>query len=173
MNHIDCDVGVIGAGVAGLTAAAILKKAGLDAHCLEATTRVGGRILTVHDPWSPLPIELGAEFVHGCPPEIWEMINAQNLTVYEHTSRALYMSNGKCIKNADVGDAADEVMTEMALSKGRPDETFEDFLRRSRFSRDKQNWARVQVEGFNAARSDSISVGSLIRETNAARSLTA
>lgn len=37
---------VIGAGVAGLSAAALLVAAGLDVLCLEATERVGGRLLS-------------------------------------------------------------------------------------------------------------------------------
>jgi monoamine oxidase len=69
MRHADCDVAIVGAGVAGLSAAATLARAGQNVRCLEAKDRVGGRILTIHDPLSPLPIELGAEFVHGRPPE--------------------------------------------------------------------------------------------------------
>ena len=64
------DVIVIGAGAAGLAALRELHGAGLSAVCIEATGRIGGRIYTVHDPQSPDAIELGAEFVHGRPPEV-------------------------------------------------------------------------------------------------------
>ena len=58
------DVVVIGAGVAGLAAAAELAEHGLRVRVLEARDRVGGRILTVRPDGLSLPIELGAEFVH-------------------------------------------------------------------------------------------------------------
>jgi len=59
----------------------------------------------------------------------------------------------------------------MARSKRRSDESFEDYLHHSRVSREAKKWARVHVEGFNAARSDLISVGSLIREGDAAEQI--
>src|SRR4029077_8915467 len=59
------DVLVLGAGAAGLAAARDLSHAGLRVTVIEARPRVGGRILTLHDPRSPVPIELGAEFIHG------------------------------------------------------------------------------------------------------------
>ena len=59
------DVIVVGAGFAGLAAAADLSDRGSTVVVLEARDRIGGRVATVRDDRSPLPIELGAEFVHG------------------------------------------------------------------------------------------------------------
>jgi protoporphyrinogen oxidase len=64
----DADVLIIGAGVAGLAAAYELSRAGVNVIVLEARDRIGGRIYTLHDESSPLPIELGAEFIHGRSP---------------------------------------------------------------------------------------------------------
>jgi monoamine oxidase len=64
----DADVLIIGAGVAGLAAAYELSRAGVNVIVLEARDRIGGRIYTLHDENSPLPIELGAEFIHGRSP---------------------------------------------------------------------------------------------------------
>src|SRR5439155_1692882 len=64
-DHKRVDVLVLGAGAAGLAAARDLSHAGLRVTVIEARPRIGGRVLTVHDPRSPVPIELGAEFIHG------------------------------------------------------------------------------------------------------------
>lgn len=56
---------VVGAGVAGLTAANRLRQLGIDdVLVVEAADHVGGRIKQVEGvlPW---PVELGPEFVHG------------------------------------------------------------------------------------------------------------
>jgi monoamine oxidase len=56
---------VLGAGCAGLAAAAQLAADGIDAVVLEARDRPGGRVATLHVPELATAIELGAEFVHG------------------------------------------------------------------------------------------------------------
>lgn len=57
------DAVVVGAGVAGLFAARELQRAGRTVVVLEATSRIGGRVLT-DDRWGR-PIELGATWLHG------------------------------------------------------------------------------------------------------------
>jgi monoamine oxidase len=59
------DVIVIGAGAAGLMAAWELVQTGKKVAIIEARDRIGGRIHTVYDQNFSLPIEAGAEFVHG------------------------------------------------------------------------------------------------------------
>ena len=61
----EADTLVIGAGAAGLAAASELASNGQQVTVLEARQRPGGRILTDSETLSPLPIELGAEFIHG------------------------------------------------------------------------------------------------------------
>src|SRR5262249_4424352 len=77
------EVIVIGAGVAGLAAARHLHDAGLTATVLDARDRIGGRIFTIRDSRSTLPIELGAEFVHGRAPEIRDVVDAASLTMVD------------------------------------------------------------------------------------------
>jgi len=59
------DVIVVGAGAAGLMAAWELIQTGKKTAVAEARERVGGRTHTIHDGKFELPVELGAEFVHG------------------------------------------------------------------------------------------------------------
>lgn len=73
------DVLVLGAGIAGLAAAERLAAAGRRVLVLEARDRIGGRIHTVDDPGLHHPVELGAEFVHGRPAELVELIRAAGL----------------------------------------------------------------------------------------------
>jgi len=70
---------IIGAGAAGLAAARDLSRAGRKVLVLEARDRIGGRVYTHRDPESPVPNELGAEFVHGKSPSLWQIANAANL----------------------------------------------------------------------------------------------
>lgn len=75
----DYDVAIIGAGMAGMTAARLLAHAGpgLKVLVLEARDRVGGRMYTLPDKrreLSPHGIELGAQLIHGSKAATWELI---------------------------------------------------------------------------------------------------
>ena len=168
MKQVDCDVAIIGAGAAGLTAAGLLARAGKSVRCLEASDRAGGRILTIHDPLSPLPIELGAEFIHGRPPQTWNLIRSAGLTAYEHTARARLSDHGKFLEETEAGKIADRALSAMSKSAKQKDESFEDFLTRSHLPPHVKTWARVHVEGFNAARNELISVAALKLDAKAA-----
>ena len=77
------DVAIIGAGVAGLSAARELSGAGRQICIIEARDRIGGRVLTQHLPDLPLPIELGAEFIHGEADSTFSIVDAAALTACE------------------------------------------------------------------------------------------
>jgi monoamine oxidase len=56
-------IGIVGGGVAGLTAAYRLQAAGVKPVLFEASSRFGGRMLTVYDFYKGMFCELGGEFV--------------------------------------------------------------------------------------------------------------
>jgi len=62
-RRADADVLVIGAGMAGLGAAAALKAQGVDVLVLEARQRLGGRVWSNAD--LGMPLDLGASWIHG------------------------------------------------------------------------------------------------------------
>lgn len=59
------DVLIIGAGASGLIAAYELSLAGKKVAVVEARDRIGGRIHTISNDNFSVPVELGAEFIHG------------------------------------------------------------------------------------------------------------
>jgi monoamine oxidase len=74
------DVVVLGAGAAGLSAARALLEADIDVAVLEARERLGGRIWTHRDSETSVPIELGAEFIHGRAPELQRVLDEAGLS---------------------------------------------------------------------------------------------
>jgi monoamine oxidase len=69
------DVLVLGAGMAGTAAAADLHRAGLSVTIVEGRDRIGGRLHSLRN-LSELPVEAGAEFIHGVGAEHWEVARA-------------------------------------------------------------------------------------------------
>jgi monoamine oxidase len=127
VNPDSVDVAVIGAGVAGLSAARDLTAAGLTVDVLEARQRIGGRVLTVHDPSVAVPVELGAEFVHGSAPHTQDLMREASLTLcdvngdrWESDATGLRPLN-------DFWERLDRVMRRLR-PRGRRDRSFAEFL---------------------------------------------
>lgn len=158
------DAIVIGAGASGLACAASLAAAGRDVVVLEARDRIGGRIHTIRDPALPLPIELGAEFVHGLSREILEVVNEAGLLLvdmggapYRPAGDRLVSADGMYDRIAGVLRAVAEVAVD--------DPTLDDAISR-RFAGKDAELARAAVrgyvEGFHAAPLDRVGVRYLL-----------
>jgi monoamine oxidase len=161
------DILILGAGVAGLSAAVQLARAGLNVEILEARDRIGGRVFTKLDPTLNHPIELGAEFVHGLPPEIWLPAQQHNLKTIEVDGDLWCSLDGK-LQPCNFFRQADKILEEM--NDHDPDESFLDFLKR-RFPgneyADAKRWATGYVSGFNAADPAEVSVHWLVHSRRA------
>src|SRR4051812_12413792 len=75
---MDADVVVIGAGASGLAAARLLADAGRRVIVLEARTRIGGRVWTDRA-FAAIPVERGAEFIHGEQADTWALVRQAGL----------------------------------------------------------------------------------------------
>ncbi len=74
---------VVGAGMAGLVAATLLKHAGHKVTVLEADSRIGGRVLTVRAPFSDgLLFEAGASRIPSNHYLSWELLKKYRLHTY-------------------------------------------------------------------------------------------
>src|ERR1700761_8528811 len=157
MRAVEFDVVIIGAGAAGLAALKELDRAGLRVLCLEARDRIGGRVHSLHDPLSPVAVDLGAEFIHGRSPEIWNIIHSHGLIAYEVAETATRVKNGTVQHGVDGWELIDGIMEEMqkAAKRGN-DRSFASFLARTSHSADAKGLATSYVEGFNAARAELI-----------------
>jgi monoamine oxidase len=160
---------VIGAGAAGLAAARDLSRAGREVIVIEARKRIGGRVFTHDDHRSPAPIELGAEFVHGKPPEVFALAQPANLQIYEIKARHWYFEDGKISRSHDFWKKIEGLMDRMKSSGA--DRSLKDFLESvpddAETRRAKAMLTRY-VEGFHAAPIDRVSVHGLIEANRGA-----
>jgi monoamine oxidase len=151
---------VIGAGAAGLAAALELSRAGRKVLVLEARSRSGGRVFTVHDPAWPTPVELGAEFLHGESRATRDVAGAAGLAVEALTDRHLAADRGRLV-------ALDRFWERFSRVKGRirrlrADVPFGSFLAGQKgLSSPDRKMAADFVEGYFAARLDRISAFAL------------
>jgi monoamine oxidase len=152
------DVVVVGAGMAGLTAARALAEAGMKVLVVEAQDRIGGRIWTRHV--GDEAIELGAEFIHGRPPELWALIEEAGLETYERGGAQL------CFEDGALSDCSGEMATvfeplEKLEDFAGPDMSFAEYLYREQIPMEERGRIIGYVEGFNAADHREVSVASL------------
>lgn len=156
------DVLIVGAGVAGLAAASELRNAGLDVLVLEARGRVGGRILTVHDHRTPIPIELGAEFLHEGADALVALGQQHGLAVTELEGQWI-VAEGKTRRKATDYDARIRRGLRAAFAKSRqsPSPSVSEALDRARLSDEDRDLTRSFVESFHAGAASEMSARAL------------
>jgi monoamine oxidase len=147
----DATVCVIGAGASGLAAAQRLIDAGVKVVVLEARDRIGGRVWTLHPDGLTVPVELGAEFLHGETPELDRIARDAALRVVDVAGRRWLGANGRLRLSDDFWDRLDRVMRRLDETRD-PDRSFHDAIAGMKGipSADRQLAERF-VEGFHAA----------------------
>ncbi len=154
MGEVSDTVLIVGAGVAGLAAARELRERGLKATILEAQGRIGGRIRTVRDAESAVAVELGAEFVHGLDPGLWNLLREARLPVLEVDGE--HLSGGEeGLHPAASFEGVGQIFERMSQA---PEQSFADFIAATDAPEDAKQSATGFVEGFNAARKELVSV---------------
>lgn len=116
MNAHSKEVLVIGAGIAGLTAARDLAIDGYDVAVLEARERIGGRIWTSHE--LSVPTDLGASWIHGFEDNPIARLarrhdikilrtDISSVTPARYRSVALYDEDGRRLSDAETTEISD------------------------------------------------------------------
>jgi monoamine oxidase len=114
---------------------------------LEARDRIGGRVLSFRSPHLDLPVELGAEFVHGLAPHTLALASELCLPVVDVPDAHYLLERGRLVRKDDwleeVEDAA------QVLSRRGADEPVAVRLARLR-SKERRRLVRDFVCGFDA-----------------------
>jgi len=152
----------VGAGAAGLAAAAELARAGKRVLVLEARSRVGGRCDTRRMPGLPAPVELGAEFIHGRPQATLALLERAGLAGVDSTRTQRFLHRGR-LRPVEAFAEARKAMRAAAVLKKR-DLSFQDFLERQNLKPITRTLATMMVQGFDAADPERVSARDIAEE---------
>ena len=160
------DVIVIGAGASGLAASAKLARAGRSALLIDARDRIGGRIWSHHEPGLPVPVELGAEFIHGLSQPIFSLLAKAGGAALDRESEHWTVRDGKLAPSEDLFA---EVRTAMRRSdalraKDLPFDVYLDRHLRNEVSGEARAYARMLAQGFDAADTKRASARAIVDE---------
>jgi monoamine oxidase len=157
---------IIGGGMAGLSASLELLRRGYRITVLEAKQRFGGRIHTIHS--GELPIELGAEFLHGRSEQLSRVIQEAQLSLHEVPDRNQVLENGR-LRTIALWEKMAGIFH--GIDPRAHDRSFREFLDAQKLDLFGRRLALGFVEGFNAADPDRISAHALLRAEYAAEQM--
>ena len=155
------DVIVIGAGMAGLTAARRVAEAGKKTLLLEASDRVGGRIWTIDG--ESTAIELGAEFVHGEPAPTLALAREAGIELQRLQSRHFVKRDRALEELSDPWQPFAQVLAR--LEPNDEDISAQAFVAQQGIEPGIAERFRQLVEGFEAAPFDEVSIRSLATDS--------
>ena len=158
--NVETDVAIVGAGVAGLAAARSLTRFGIRCCMLEAAPIVGGRLRTLRRPGWNMPIELGAEFVHGRP--------GPTLALDGGAIRLVAVPEQRVIVESEVCPMLDtwpRFARALAPARNAPStESVAQYLARTSLGEGDHGLVRMLVEGYHAAPTTDVSAQVVARD---------
>ena len=163
MTH---EILIIGAGAAGLAAAAALARAHVSVLVVDARERIGGRIWSHRDPALPVPVELGAKFIHGDAAATGALL-AKAATAAVDTGGAHWVRRAGTLAPADA--LVTQIRTAMQAIPvlAQQDLPFEAFLAehlQGQLSPDAYAYARLLAHQFDAADTRRASARAIVEE---------
>lgn len=161
------EVIIVGAGAAGVAAAELLSAQGVSVTLLEARHRAGGRIHTVQSAAREMPIELGAEFIHGSSNAAWDLVRAVRLQTHEVPDRHWQFRDGRLTENNAFWDELAEVLQNIPRN-GRDHDVKSWLEQNSRVSKPVRQMIFDYTEGFHAAPAERMSLHALARASESA-----
>ncbi len=160
MNQTDTII--IGAGAAGLITAYELTKAGKKVIILEARNRIGGRCYTFSGDDFTVPIELGAEFIHGELPLTLKLLKEANIKYEAVSGDNFQIKNGEIVPSEFFMENWDDF--EKALNEVAADQPLDEFLQQN-FHEEKYDGLRKSIvqfaKGYDTADPKRVSLFSL------------
>jgi monoamine oxidase len=160
---------VIGAGAAGLAAADALARAGRSVLVLEARDRVGGRCWTRRMAGMDVPVEVGAEFLHGEARATYALLRRARMAAIDSV-RVQRGFDGLRLRPVRTFDEARRAVRGAELDE---DVSFLRFLASRRLPARTRTFALAMVEGFDAADPRRVSARSIIEEWSEGGALSA
>jgi monoamine oxidase len=157
---------IIGGGIAGLAAAKELLLKNCTVTLLEAKERFGGRIHTIRE--GTLPIELGAEFIHGKSKPLLKTIREAGLSMHDVPGSNRVFRNGK-LQPVKIWDKVSEMMNR--INPRKPDCSFREFIEKQKCDERTRRLLCAFVEGFDAARTERISAHALLKSERSAEKM--
>ncbi len=160
------DVIVIGAGAAGLAAASELARAGRRALVLEARDRIGGRIWSHAEPGVPVPIELGAEFIHGQAQATFNLLNRAGSAAVDSGGEHWSLREGRLVRSRDLFRQVRVAIqrSDALAKKDLPFDRFLDVHLGSELTDEARAYARMLAQGFDAADTRHASARAIVEE---------
>jgi monoamine oxidase len=127
---------------------------------IEARDRVGGRCWTRHMAGLAVPVELGAEFIHGEARATHRFLRQAGVAAVDSGRVQRWRDQGR-LRPVDAFAEAQRALKDVRLER---DISFETLLGKLRLARKTETFARAMVEGFDAADTRRVSARSIVEE---------